>query len=255
MNLITFIGSSCRTKVTKLLAKEFATLSDAEEFYNIDYVTNSSDFKESVPLSTPAKPATSDVDVCLSPIFSCSPHSSKATKLSLGDIIKNFISAFQSSMSERLQKQLLQHLFQHFIVRSGGNSFYSFVKHDFIEASVSAMRVLYDEGKHNLVYHISRCFNRGHEGAPTRMPIDRMPFGLIDYNVRFFSAPSSQKLGIEDRYALWLETMLAHFGQKWLCLFRGPFWQHEMQESDVSLQSNASQETCSVNAGMASIML
>ena len=77
----------------------------------------------------------------------------------------NFISAFQSSMSERLQKQLLQHLFQHFIVRSGGNSFYSFVKHDFIEASVSAMRVLYDEGKHNLVYHISRCFNREHEGA------------------------------------------------------------------------------------------
>ena len=70
MNLFTFIGSSCRTKVTKFLAKEFATLSDAEEFYNIDYVTNSSDFKESVPLSTPAKPETSDVDVCLSPIFS-----------------------------------------------------------------------------------------------------------------------------------------------------------------------------------------
>ena len=48
--------------------------------------------------------------------------------------------------------------------------------------------------------------------------------------------------------------MLAHFGQKWLCLFRGPFWQYEMQESDVSLQSNASQETCSVNAGMESII-
>ena len=172
----------------------------------------------------------------------------------MGDTIKNFISAFQSPMPERLQKQLLQHLFQHFIVRSGGNSFYSFVKHDFIEASVSAMIVLYDEGKHNLVYHISRCFNREHEGASTRMPIDRMPFGLIDYNVWFFSAPSSQKLGIENHYALWLEMMLAHFGQKWLCLFRGPFWQYEMQESDVSLQSNASQETCSVNAGMESII-
>lgn len=82
MNLFTFIGLSCRNKVTKFLAKEFATLSDAEEFYNIDYVTNSSDFKESVPLSTPAKPATSDVDVCLSPIFSCSPHSSKLKTLS-----------------------------------------------------------------------------------------------------------------------------------------------------------------------------
>ena len=48
--------------------------------------------------------------------------------------------------------------------------------------------------------------------------------------------------------------MLAHFGQKWLCLFRGPFWQYEMLESDVSLQSNASQETCSVNAGVESII-
>ena len=158
-------------------------------------------------------------------------------------------------MSERLRKQLLQQLFQQLVISCGGHSFSSFVQHDFIETSLSAMKVLYEEGKHNLVYHISRCFNREHEKAETRMPIDRMPFGLIDYNVRFFSSPSSQKLGIENHYALWLETMLAHFGQKWLCLFRGPFWQYAMQQcADVPLHSNTSLESCDVNAGVESII-
>jgi hypothetical protein len=158
-------------------------------------------------------------------------------------------------MSERLQKQLIQHLFQQLVISCGGHSFNSFVQHDFIDTSLSAMKVLHDKGKHNLVYHISRCFNCEGERAETRMPIDRMPFGLIDYNVRFFSSPSSQKLGIENHYAIWLETMLAHFGQKWLCLFRGPFWQYEMQEyADASLHSSTSQKSCDVNAGMESII-
>jgi hypothetical protein len=234
------------------LVKEFATLSDAEEFYEIDYVTSVTDFKES-STSTPAKPTTSDVNVCLSPIFRCSPQ--KAAKITLGDTIQNFVSAFQCSMSERLRKQLIQHLFQQLVISCGGHSFNSFVQHDFIDTSLSAMKVLHDKGKHNLVYHISRCFNCEGERAETRMPIDRMPFGLIDYNVRFFSSPSSQKLGIENHYAIWLETMLAHFGQKWLCLFRGPFWQYEMQEyADASLHSSTSQESCDVNAGMESII-
>ena len=228
------------------MVKKFATLSDAEEFYNIDYVTSATNSKDFVSNSTPAKQTTSEINECLSPIFSCSPQ--KAAKVSLGNTVQNFISSFQNTMSERIRKQLLQHLFKHLVVSSGGNSFYSFVQHDFLDKSLSAMRVLYDEGKHNLVYHISKCFNREHEKAETWMPIDRMPFGLIDYNVRFFSSSSSQKLGIEKHYALWLETMLAHFGQKWLCLFRGPFWQYEIQEcSDVSLHSNASQEICSTN--------
>jgi hypothetical protein len=61
----------------------------------------------------------------------------------------------------------------------------------------------------------------------TRMPLQRMPFGLVDYNIKYFSSHSSQKLKMEDHYAKWLETMYAHFGHKWLCLFRGPYWQYE----------------------------
>ena len=44
------------------------------------------------------------------------------------------------------------------------------------------------------------------------MPTDRMPYDPLDYNLRFFSAKSSQKLGVEQHYAEWLETMFSHFG-------------------------------------------
>jgi hypothetical protein len=46
------------------------------------------------------------------------------------------------------------------------------------------------------------------------MPIDRMPFGLVDYNIWYFAAHSNQKLGIEEHNAQWLETMFSHFGHK-----------------------------------------
>ena len=130
-------------------------------------------------------------------------------------------------MSCRLQKQILQCLYHYIGLTSGGHAFCSFVKHDFLWKSLSAMKVLHTEGKHNLLYHLSHCFLVEEESGLTRMPLNRMPYGLIDYNIRFFSSSSSQRLGLEEHYALWLETMVAHFGQKWLCLFRGPFWQYE----------------------------
>ena len=52
-----------------------------------------------------------------------------------------------------------------------------------------------------------------------------MPFGLIDYNIRFFNAESTAKLKMEEHYALTQETMSAHFGHKGVSLNRGPMWQ------------------------------
>ena len=178
--------------------------------------------------STPSKQLIKDISACISPIFNSSPM--KESKLSLGDTIKKFITAFTSVMSYRPKKQILQCLYHHIVLTSGGHALCSFVKHDFLWKSLSALKVLHTEGKHNLLYHLSHCFSVKEESGLTRMPLNRMPYGLIDYNIRFFSSSSSQRLGLEEHYALWLETMIAHFGQKWLCLFRGPFWQYELNE-------------------------
>ena len=89
-------------------------------------------------------------------------------------------------MSCRLQKQILQCLYHYIGLTSGGHAFCSFVKHDFLWKSLSAMKVLHTEGKHNLLYHLSHCFLVEEESGLTRMPLNRMPYGLIDYNIRFF---------------------------------------------------------------------
>ena len=119
----------------------------------------------------------------------------------------------------------LNYLFKLTLVDDGGLEFFKFVKADFLPLSVMAMGTLYKEGKHNLVYHLSKCF----ESPAPRMDLNRMPYGLIDYNLRFFSSNKTQKLGMEEHYASWLETMFSQFGHKWLCLHRGPVWQYEVE--------------------------
>ena len=63
------------------------------------------------------------------------------------------------------------------------------------------MQTLLGEKKHKHVYDRSMCFKRRDNNAvETQMPLDRMPFGLIDYNIQYFAAHSSQKLGMEEYY-------------------------------------------------------
>lgn len=92
---------------------------------------------------------------------------------------------------------------------------------------ISGVNTLYCNGKKNLLYIFSKILSED------KLKLDRMPFGLIDYNLRFFHAESAVKLEMENHYAVWQETMLAHFGHKWIALNRGPMWQYD--EDDCTL--------------------
>ena len=133
-------------------------------------------------------------------------------------------------MTPRLRSQLLNHLFKIAIIENEGHDVLQFVKTDFLVSSLSAIKTLFTHGKHNLIYGLSKCF----EGEVPRMALNQMPFGLLDYNIRFFAKGNTQMLGIEEDYVSWLVTMFSHFGHKWLCLHRGPAWQYEV-EADNSL--------------------
>jgi len=63
--------------------------------------------------------------------------------------------------------------------------------------------------------------------------MERMPFGLIDYNIHCFNAKNTVKLKMEDHYAKKQETMFAHFGHKWVSLNHGPMWQYDEEVQDV----------------------
>ena len=204
MYLIT-VGASCRTRISKHLAKEYPTLTEAEERLCIDYVLESTHLHvdENIPVTvTPNKnPCVLDG---LSPIFDASPFKQPSNSSeSLGDIINNFITTFKCMSSSRLKKQLVKYLYKLFVIEFAGMPLFQFVQPDFLELSLNAMRTLFEEGKQNLVHSISKCFERReNEGCnlETRMPLNRMPFGLIDYNLRFFAFSYTQKLGVEEHY-------------------------------------------------------
>lgn len=64
----------------------------------------------------------------------------------------------------------------------------SFVPSDFLPHLSNALQVLFVNGKNNNIYD-AVCYHGDMrtEGTP-RMPLDRMLFGLITHNLRFFAS-------------------------------------------------------------------
>jgi hypothetical protein len=210
--------------VVKHLSKQYTTLADAEESLEIDYV------RGSIGIVNPFVPASSTpcsttvIDEPLSPMLKSAEKAQGGSGTdSVGYIVKEFITCYKN-MSSRLRKQIINYLLQLDIIDQGGHDFFNFVNRDFIEASLDAMLTLFHEGKHNIIYNLCECLKKD-SNATTRMPLDRMPYGLIDYNIRFYASMQTRQLRCEEHYASWMETMFAHFGHKWLSLHRGPAWQ------------------------------
>ncbi len=82
---------------------------------------------------------------------------------------------------------------------------------------------LYRNDKHNIIYNLSKCVVSGDDGK-CRLPLDRMPYGLLSHNIMFFASENASNLMVEDHYSEWLTTMFTHFGHKWAALYNGPMW-------------------------------
>ena len=212
LNLFLFFssGPSCCTRITKLLSKNYPTLSAAEEALGIDYLNEQ---PTSVGITSTPK-CQSTPETSLSPAFCFSPKTSNDQRV--GDAITNFLCVFRESRSNRME-QVLAYLFKLIILEEHVMDFFKFVKRDFISMSIGAMKTLFDAGKHNSVSALCKCFEQVNSNR-TRMPLDRMPYGLIDYNIQFFANKFTQKLGMEEHYVAWTETMFAFFGHKWIAL-------------------------------------
>lgn len=161
----------------------------------------------------------------------------------VGKLINDFIACFKSAISQRLQTQIISYFLKVTIIQSVGLDFYKYVNADFLPSRLSAMKTFFTNNKHNLIYYLSKCF----QDSNPRMPINRMPYGLLDYNIQFFAKGSIQNLGIEDHYASWLETMFSHFGHKWLCLHRGPAWQYDV-DTHSTIKSPLQDNECSTSS-------
>lgn len=60
---------------------------------------------------------------------------------------------------------------------------------DFASLSVTAMKRLQEHKKNNLIYKFSMCIGSNQPGTDDPLfPLTRMPFGLVEYQIEFFSA-------------------------------------------------------------------
>ena len=226
------------------MAKKYNTLTEAEEKLNIDYISSTLDLRSTTDQLSSTPQQTAVIDDPLSPVFQSSPSliEKKSIRGLVGDVVQDFLKCFKGPMSSRLKVQVLQYLFKLTVVEFGNVDYFEFMHPDFLNICMRATKTLYQEKKHNLILKLCKCFDRTDPESPTRMPLDRMPFGLIDYNIRFFASNHTEKIGYEEHYGLWLDTMFAQFGHKWLCLHRGPAWQYERQVEENSPNKESSNE-------------
>lgn len=120
----------------------------------------------------------------------------------------------------------------------------NFVPYDFLPLVMKAMSVLQSAGKDNIIYHAARCFGEKRPGMDIpRLPLDRMPFGLIAHNLIFFASDDVKFLEAPGDYKSWFQSLYTLFGNKWASMHLGPLWSYELECGDVSLTSNTSAST------------
>jgi hypothetical protein len=138
-------------------------------------------------------------------------------------IIDNICKLF-TRLTKSQKQQLITCLFKSHINESIGEESRDFVPKDFLGTITSAMANLKDNNKPNLIYYFGKSLEVPPNDRRSKMPIDRMPFGLISHNIMFFGSNDTTNLHPESHFVEWETTMFSHFGHKWAALQRGPMW-------------------------------
>lgn len=149
--------------------------------------------------------------------------------------VLNVVSSGFMNLSSRQRQQLLIHLFHKWLTCDIHEDLSGhYVPFTFLPLLANAMKVLCLNKKKNLLHLASRCFGelRPEEDIP-RMPLDRMPFGLIEHNLSFFASDNVDCLQAPDDYKAWCQSMYTLFGNKWAAMHCGPMWHFEKTESST----------------------
>ena len=156
--------------------------------------------------------------------------------------ILDVISSGFSKLTLRQREQLLVHLFRKWLVEDVNPRLdATFVPQRFLPLVAKAMSILCAGSKDNLIYYAARCFGELRYGdISPRMPLDRMPFGLIAHNLKFFASDKVANLRAPDDYRSWCQSMYALFGNKWASMHLGPLWSYELEREHVSVTNDSS---------------
>ena len=240
------VANACRHQVNSFLRKKYKTLDEAEDDLGINYFSGgleqntACDVAQKSSGATPSTPGASrEVLTPLSPIFSHSPHHDASKPTCYGDVVAKLLE-LMSTMTSKFISALMQTLFWQYMSALYGDEIKKFVPSDFVDLCCKGIHVLNKNGKDNILYYLAKGLGtpRADESGPS-LPIDRMPFGLLSYNIRYFALDAVNKVKADPDYMQWESTMFSNFGHKWVCLQRGPgFAYGALGEDRVSEESS-----------------
>ena len=230
----------------RYLRLNFKNISDAEEAYNINYFHDDQLFGiQHEVTSTPTSSNQVPYAVHASPMLAFSP-SKHAEERNLPGSVLDVVSSGLVELTKRQRQQLMVYLFHKWLkldVHQELNS--NYVSFDFLPLLCNALKVLLVNGKNNILYDAARCFGEMRPGEDRpRMPLSRMPFGLISHNLRFFASDNASYLEAPPDYKSWYQSMYTLFGNKWAVMHNGPMWSH-IGNTDKEVESAPSADQAS----------
>lgn len=220
------------------IKKKYACLEEAEDDLGINYFTGGLHCSTSDSSPSYASPVSSSV-VAHSPNW----HINKESHCH-GDTITDIVNSM-GNMSDKIRTDLIQNLLVYHMQIQFGCQYTAYIPPNFVELCCKAFKELLDSGKDNIVYHLAKGLGtKRPDGCGPRLPTDRMPFGLLSYNIRYFSSDSVNNLKADQDFIEWETSMYANFGHKWLCLQRGPGFAYDEDPEEVGPSVFISNEDC-----------
>ena len=165
-----------------------------------------------------------------------------AEEKKLAGSILDVVSSRFMDLTKRQREQLLVYLLHRWLLTDIHPEFNSsYIPRDFLPTAGNAMKVLFTNKKSNLIYDAASCFGEFRPNSP-RMPLERMPFGLISHNyLTFFSSDNASNLKAPADYKSWYQSMYTLFSNKWAAMHNGPMWSYEDSDAVEARSSSAPQ--------------
>ena len=83
---------------------------------------------------------------------------------------------------------------------------------DFASQSIRAMKQLQEHGKNNLLYKFAFCIANSRPGSDVPLfPLTRMPFGLVEYQIGFFSVTNIAQVGCFCFWTINNNNFIVHY--------------------------------------------
>ena len=188
--IISFLDSRVRGRVCTFMRGKFKNLEAAEEAYHLTLSDCLAELTVGGPKTRKQNPVCTSKETTSELTSELNHPEPSAVSLSARSS-GQFLEALSSLEEEKLEF-VANATFLKLALMGGINT----NPGDFATVSVKAMKVLQENGKNNLLYKFGYCIATTRPGSEEPLfPMNRMPFGLVEYQIEFFSSTNIAQVG------------------------------------------------------------